>query len=105
MCPPAMCCSKSSPAVRSPLVWLRNDRGPLTSTTMRLTTMYRDCGLALDAFLALPITAQCITPERTGSIHPARPDGPGPKRKLAYWFTALEDLIGQVLPATGTARE
>ena len=53
--------------------------------------MYRDCSLALDAILDLLITA--------------RPVGPGPKRKMAYWFTVLEDLIGQALPATGTAGE
>jgi hypothetical protein len=65
--------------------------------------MYRDSGLELDRFLDLLITARTITQERTGSIRTPRPEGPGPKPKMAYWFTVLEDLIGQTLPATGTA--
>jgi hypothetical protein len=79
------------------------DQAPLTSTTTRLTNMFRDSGLDLDRFLDLLITARAITQERTGSIRTPRPDGPGPKPKMAYWFTVLEDLIGQALPATGTA--
>jgi hypothetical protein len=79
------------------------DQAPLTSTTTRLTNMYRDSGLELDRFLDLLITARTITQERTGSIRTPRPEGPGPKPKMAYWFTVLEDLIGQTLPATGTA--
>jgi hypothetical protein len=78
------------------------DQAPLTSTTTRLTNMYRDSGLALDQFLDLLITARAITQERTGSIRTPRPDGPGPKPKMAYWFTVLEDLIGQTHAATGT---
>jgi hypothetical protein len=49
------------------------------------------------------ITARAITQERTGSIRTPRPEGPGPKPKMAYWFTVLEGLIEQALPATGTA--
>jgi hypothetical protein len=64
--------------------------------------MFRDSGLELDAFLDLLITARGITQERTGSIRTPRPDGPGPKPKMAYWFTVLEDLISQTQAATGT---
>ena len=67
--------------------------------------MFRDSGLDLDQFLDLLITARAITQERTGSIRTPRPDGLGPRPKMAYWFTVLEDLIGQSLPATGTDRD
>jgi hypothetical protein len=78
------------------------DQAPLTSTTTRLTNLYRESGLELDTFLDLLITARAITQERTGSIRTPRPDGLGPKPKMAYWFTVLEDLIGQTQTATGT---
>jgi hypothetical protein len=80
------------------------DQAPLTSTTTRLTNLYRESGLALDTFLDLLIAARGITQERTGSIRTPRPEGPGPKPKMAYWFTVLEDLIGQTRAATGTER-
>lgn len=80
------------------------DQAPLASTVTRLTNLYRDSGLALEVFLDLLITARAITQERTGSIRTPRPDGPGPKPKMAYWFTVLEDLIGQSREAaTGTS--
>jgi hypothetical protein len=79
-----------------------NDQAPLSSTTTRLTNLYRDSGLDLDAFLDLLITARRITQERTGSIR-TRSDGLGPKPKMPYFLTVLEDLIGQtVAAATGT---
>ena len=78
------------------------DQAPLTSTTTRLTNLYRDSGLDLEAFLNLLITARAITQERTPAIRTPRPDGLGPKPKMAYWFTVLEDLIGQARAATGT---
>jgi hypothetical protein len=78
------------------------DQAPLASTVTRLTNLYRDSGLALDAFLDLLVTARAITQERTPAIRTPRPDSPGPKPKMAYWFTVLEDLIGQSRAATGT---
>jgi len=78
------------------------DQAPLTSTTTRLTNLYRGSRLELDTFLDLLIAARGITQERTGSIRTPRPDGPGPKPKMAYWFTVLEDLISQTQAATGT---
>jgi hypothetical protein len=80
------------------------DQAPLASTTTRLTNLYRGSGLALDTFLDLLIAARGITQERTATIRTSRPDGPGPKPKMAYWFTVLEDLIGQTQAATGTER-
>ena len=80
-----------------------NDQAPLTSTTTRLTNLYRDSGLELDHFLELVLQARAITQERTGSIRTARPEGWGAKPKMSYWFAVLEDLLGQRLLATGTA--
>jgi hypothetical protein len=77
------------------------DQAPLTSTTTRLTNLYRGSGLDLDAFLDLLITARAITQERTPAIR-TRSDGLGPKPKMPYFLTVLEDLIGQSQPATGT---
>jgi hypothetical protein len=79
-----------------------NDQAPLASTTTRLTNLYRDSGLALDAFLDLLIAARQITQERTSAIRTPRPDGIGPKPKMPYFLTVLEDLIGQTRAATGT---
>ena len=81
------------------------DQAPLTSTVTRLTNLYRESGMTLDVFLDLLITARAITQEHTGSIRTPRPDGLGPKPKMAYWFTVLEDLIGQSLAATGTSEQ
>jgi hypothetical protein len=78
------------------------DQAPLTSTVTRLTNLYRDSDLELEVFLDLLTTARAITQERTAAIRTPRPDGPGPKPKMAYWFTVLEGLIEQATPATGT---
>lgn len=82
-----------------------NDRAPLASTTTRLTNLYRGSGLDLDTFLDRVMQARAITQERTAAIRTPRADGWGSKPKMAYWFTVLEDLLGQGLPATGTAND
>ena len=79
------------------------DQAPLTSTTTRLVTLYRGAGVDLDTFLELLMQARRITQQRTASIRTPRPDGPGPKPKMAYYLAVLEDLLGRSLPATGTA--
>lgn len=80
-----------------------NDQAPLSSTTTRLTNLYRGSGLALEVFLDLLITARRITQERTASIR-THADGLGPKPKMPYMLTVLEDLIGQSREAaTGTS--
>lgn len=78
------------------------DQAPLTSTTTRLTNLYRTSGLDLEAFLVLLVQARAITQERTAQIR-GRTDSLGPKPKMPYFLAVLEDLIGQSLPATGTA--
>jgi hypothetical protein len=68
-----------------------------------LTNLYRSSGLELDHFLDLLITARRITQERSASIR-TRSDSLGPKPKMPYMLTVLEDLIGQSREAaTGTA--
>jgi hypothetical protein len=79
------------------------DQAPLSSTTTRLTNLYRDSGLELDQFLDLLIRARAITQERTPAIRTPRPEGLGPKPKVSYWFAVLQDLIGQAQAATGNA--
>jgi hypothetical protein len=79
------------------------DQAPLSSTTTRLTNLYRDSGLELDQFLDLLIRARAITQERTPAIRTPRPEGLGPKPKVSYWFAVLQDLIGQAQAATGTS--
>jgi hypothetical protein len=78
------------------------DQAPLSSTTTRLTNLYHASGLDLDTFLDRVMQARAITQERTPAIRTARPEGLGPKPKMAYWFTVLEDLLGQSVAATGT---
>jgi len=78
------------------------DQAPLASTTTRLTTLYRGSGLDLDDYLDRLMQARAITQERTGSIR-TRSEGIGPKPKMPYLLAVLEDLLGQGLPATGTA--
>ena len=64
------------------------------------TPVHRDSGLEPDRFLGLLITARAITQERTAAIRTPQLERPGPNPKMVYWFTVLEDLIGQALPAT-----
>jgi len=78
-----------------------NDQAPLSSTTTRLTNLYHGSGLDLDAFLDLLIRARAITQTRTPAIR-THSSGLGPKPKMPYFLTVLEDLIGQAQAATGT---
>jgi hypothetical protein len=82
-----------------------NDQAPLASTTTRLTNLYRGSGLDLDTFVDLLIAARQITQERTSVIRTPRPDGIGPKPKMPYFLTVLEDLIGQTQASTGTGSD
>jgi hypothetical protein len=80
-----------------------NDQAPLSSTTTRLANLYRGSGLDMDRFIERMMAARRITQQRTPAIRAPRPDGPGPRPKMSYFFAVLEDLAGQDLPATGTA--
>jgi hypothetical protein len=79
-----------------------NDQAPLNSTTTRLLNLYRGSGLDMDAFIERMLAARRVTQQRTAAIRTPRPDGPGARPKMSYFFAVLEDLAGQDLPATGT---
>lgn len=81
------------------------DQAPLSSTTTRLVKLYRGAGVDLDTFIDVLIQARRITQQRTPAIRTPRPDGPGPRPKMAYMLAVLEDLLARALPATGTADE
>jgi hypothetical protein len=76
------------------------DQSPLSSPTMRLVNLCRGADVDLDTFDTL-MQARRITQQRTPAIHAPRPDGPGPRPKIAYMLAVLEDLLGRMLPATG----
>ena len=82
-----------------------NDQAPLTSTVTRLVNLYLGSGLDLDTFLDRLMQARAITQERTPAIRTQRPDGWGAKPKMSYFLAVVEDLLGQELPATGTASD
>lgn len=68
-----------------------NDQAPLSSTTTRIVNLYRASSLDLDTFIDRLLQARAITQERTGSIR-TRSDGLGPKPKMAYLLSVLEDI-------------
>ena len=82
-----------------------NDQAPLTSTVTRLVNLYNGSGLDLETFLDRLMQARAITQERTPAIRTPRADGWGAKPKMSYMLAVLEDLLGQSLPATGTAND
>jgi hypothetical protein len=82
-----------------------NDQAPLTSTVTRLVNLYNGSGLDLETFLERLMQARAITQERTPAIRTPRADGWGAKPKMSYMLAVLEDLLGQSLPATGTAND
>jgi hypothetical protein len=80
------------------------DQAPLASSTTRLVKLFRGSGLDMDDFIDKLMLARRITQQRTPAIRTTRSDGgSGPKPKMAYMLAVLEDLLGQSLPATGTA--
>ncbi len=67
-----------------------------TSTT-RASNLYRQSGIALDAFIARLGEARAITQEQTAAIRTRVDDGTTAfprKNKMAYFFAVLEDLLG-----------
>ena len=59
--------------------------------------LYRQSGLALEAFVEQLYAARQVTKERTAAIK-GRPktdsQGSAPKNKMAYYFAVVEDLVG-----------
>ena len=73
------------------------DEGSVTASTTCAVNLYRQSGLALEAFVEQRYAARQVTKERTAAIK-GRPkvDGQGdaPKHTLADSFAVGEDLIG-----------
>ena len=74
------------------------DEASVTASTTRAVNLYRQSGLALEAFVEQLYAARQVTKERTAAIK-GRPkaDGQGyaPKNKMAYYFAVVEDLVGR----------
>ena len=73
------------------------DEASVTASTTRAVNLYRQSGLALEAFVEQLYAARQVTKERTAAIK-GRPkaDGQGdaPKNTLADSFAVVEGLIG-----------
>jgi hypothetical protein len=80
------------------------DQASLTSSTTRAQNLYQRSGLALDRFINVLYAARAITKERSGGVREV-PDESGRKARMAYFFSVVEDLLKQELPATGTGSD
>ncbi len=71
------------------------DQAPLSSSTSRVVTIYKQSGLDLVAFVTAMQQARAITKERAASIRAHAPGGAFPKKpKMAYFLAVLEDVVG-----------
>jgi len=81
-----------------------NDQAPLKSSVTRAYNLYRQSGVSIDVFTEAMYQARAITKERTASIR-SRVEDPRttlpPKRKVAYYFAVLTDLVGLKPDAPG----
>ncbi len=68
------------------------DQAPLSSSVSRSVKAYQSSGLDLETFVVRMEQARAITKEHTGNVKAG--EG-GKKQLMAYWFSVLEDLIGQ----------
>jgi hypothetical protein len=80
------------------------DRAPLTSSISRAQNLYQRSGLTLDQFVEILYAARSITKERSGGVHTV-PDESGRKARMAYFFSVVDDLLEQRLPAIGTGSD
>ena len=80
------------------------DRASLASSTTRAQNLYQRSGLALDRFVDVLYAARAITKERSAGVREV-PDESGRKARMAYFFSVVEDLLEQPLPATGTGND
>ena len=74
-----------------------NDQAKLKASTTRAFNLYRQAGVALDAFIARLGEARAITQEQTAAIRTRVDNGTTAfprKNKMAYFFAVLEDLLG-----------
>jgi hypothetical protein len=73
-----------------------NDQASLKSSTTRAYNLYQQSGLPIGSFIGKLHEARSITKESTAQIRSQTKEGGGAptKRKMAYWFSVVEDLLG-----------
>lgn len=75
-----------------------SDQAPLKSSTSRAYNLFKQSGLPVGAFISRMQEARSITKESTAQIrsevHVQGSGAPPAKKKMAYWFSVLEDLLG-----------
>jgi hypothetical protein len=72
------------------------DQASLKASTTRAVKLFRASGLSLEAFVEAMLATRAIVKERSAAIRSAtqEPGRPFPtKRKMAYWFSVLEDRL------------
>ena len=74
-----------------------NDKASLKTSTTRAVNLCRRSGTSLEAFIGAMFEARAITKERSAAVR-STTDGsrgiPPTKRKMAYFFSVLEDKLG-----------
>ncbi len=68
------------------------DTAPLSSSVTRTVNLYRRSRRDVSTFVGLMEQARAVTKERTRAI---RSGEGGRKQMMGYWFSVLEDLVGQ----------
>lgn len=69
------------------------DTAPLPSTVSRAYNLYKSSNVDIDTFLDALYEARRITQERTASIKTPSPKKLGPKPKVPYFFSVVENLL------------
>lgn len=70
------------------------DTAPMPATVSRAFNDYKDSGVGLERFLDALYEARRITQENTASIRTESPKKLGPKPKMGYFFSVVEDMLG-----------
>lgn len=84
-----------------------DDLASLKTSTTRAYNLYRRSGLDRDAFIAQLYAARAIVKERAGRIRNTEEknsSGAVVKRKAAYYYAVLEDLLGLRVDASDGSR-
>ncbi len=75
-----------------------SDQAPLKSSTTRAHNLYLQSALPVGEFIARMHEARSLTKESTAQIRSETAGkgrgAPPTKKKMAYWFSVLEDLLG-----------
>jgi len=70
------------------------DTAPLPASVSRAYNTYKDSGVGLEQFLDTLYECRRITQENTASIRTESPKKLGPKPKMSYFFSVVEDKLG-----------